>query len=61
MTESSKSNSAIGLLYEAGHSPIVSAKGFGELADEIIALAKEKGILIHQDEALANRVVLCYC
>ena len=53
MTESSKSNSAIGLLYEAGHSPIVSAKGFGELADEIIALAKEKGILIHQDEALA--------
>jgi len=54
MTESSKSNSAIGLLYEAGHSPIVSAKGFGELADEIIALAKEKGILIHQDEALAN-------
>lgn len=54
MTESSKSNSAIGLLYEAGHSPIVSAKGFGELADEIIALAKEKGILIHQDEALAK-------
>lgn len=54
MTESSKSNSAIGLLYETGHSPIVSAKGFGELADEIIALAKEKGILIHQDEALAN-------
>ena len=54
MTESSKSNSAIGLLYEAGHSPIVSAKGFGELADEIIALAKVKGILIHQDEALAN-------
>jgi len=54
MTDSFKSNSAIGILYEAGNSPTVSAKGFGELADEIIALAKDKGILIHQDEALAN-------
>lgn len=53
MTNISKSNSAIGLLYEAGNSPTVSAKGFGELADEIISQAKDKGILIHQDEALA--------
>jgi len=54
MTQSFKNNSAIGLLYEAGNSPTVSVKGFGELADEIIAQAKEKGILIHQDEALAS-------
>ncbi|WP_404338979.1 EscU/YscU/HrcU family type III secretion system export apparatus switch protein [Pseudoalteromonas mariniglutinosa] len=46
--------SAIGLLYEAGHSPKISSKGFGELADDIIKAAEEKGILIHQDEALAS-------
>jgi len=46
--------SAIGLLYEAGNSPKVSSKGFGELAEQIIQEAEKKGILIHQDEALAN-------
>lgn len=54
MSDSSSRNSAIGLLYEAGNAPNVSVKGFGELADEIIAVAKQKGIMIHQDEALAN-------
>ncbi|MFY8272870.1 EscU/YscU/HrcU family type III secretion system export apparatus switch protein [Pseudoalteromonas sp. SSDWG2] len=46
--------SAIGLLYEAGSAPTVSAKGFGELAEHIIAAAQEKGILIHQDADLAK-------
>ncbi|WP_338363107.1 EscU/YscU/HrcU family type III secretion system export apparatus switch protein [uncultured Pseudoalteromonas sp.] len=46
--------SAIGLLYEAGSTPAVSVKGFGELADEIIKIAEQKGIMIHQDEALAK-------
>ncbi|WP_440055667.1 EscU/YscU/HrcU family type III secretion system export apparatus switch protein [Pseudoalteromonas sp. T1lg65] len=46
--------SAIGLLYEAGSAPTVSFKGYGELAEEIIALAKEKDIMLHQDEALAK-------
>lgn len=46
--------SAIGLLYEAGKSPEVVCKGFGELADEIIELAKEKGIMIHEDAELAS-------
>ena len=54
MSDVLNNKSAIGLLYETGSTPTISAKGFGELADEIIALAKEKGILIHQDEALAN-------
>ena len=34
--------SAIGLLYEAGKAPTVSSKGFGELAEEIIAAAEKK-------------------
>lgn len=46
--------SAIGLLYEAGKSPEVVCKGFGELADEIITFAKEKGIMIHEDAELAS-------
>jgi flagellar biosynthesis protein len=45
---------AIGLLYEAGSSPHVACKGFGNLADEIIELAKEKGIMIHEDAELAK-------
>lgn len=46
--------SAIGLLYEAGSAPQVTFKGYGELAEEIIALAKEKNIMIHEDEALSK-------
>lgn len=49
-----KQKTAIGLLYEAGKSPEVVCKGFGELADEIIALAREKGIMIHEDAELAS-------
>lgn len=46
--------SAIGLLYEGTGAPSVSAKGFGELAEHIIATAKEHEILVHQDAALAK-------
>lgn len=54
MSDSANNKSAIGLLYAAGNSPMVSTKGFGKLADEIIAAAEKKGIMIHQDEALAK-------
>ncbi|MEH6393522.1 EscU/YscU/HrcU family type III secretion system export apparatus switch protein [Pseudoalteromonas sp.] len=54
MSDNSHHKSAIGLLYEAGRSPTVASKGFGELAEEIIKAAEEKGILIHKDEALAK-------
>ncbi|WP_372763062.1 EscU/YscU/HrcU family type III secretion system export apparatus switch protein [Pseudoalteromonas sp.] len=54
MTDNADSKSAIGLLYEMGHAPNVSSKGFGELAEQIIAAAEQKGIMIHQDAALAK-------
>ncbi|TMN73664.1 flagellar biosynthesis protein FlhB [Pseudoalteromonas sp. S1727] len=54
MSDNSQHKSAIGLLYEAGRAPTVTSKGFGELAEEIIKAAEEKGILIHKDEALAK-------
>ncbi len=52
--KSTQHKSAIGLLYEAGHAPVITSKGFGALAEEIIALAEQKGIMIHRDEALAD-------
>lgn len=52
----SKAKTAVGLKYRADNkqqAPQVIAKGFGELAGEIIALAEENGVLIHQDEQLS--------
>ncbi|RUO26360.1 flagellar biosynthesis protein FlhB [Aliidiomarina minuta] len=46
--------SAIGLSYDGQNAPTVIAKGFNQLADEIIALAKEQGVLVHEDPELAN-------
>lgn len=47
---------AIGLKYnrEENDSPTVIAKGFGDLADEIIKLAKENGVMIHEDPYLSD-------
>jgi flagellar biosynthesis protein len=47
---------AIGLKYntEENNSPTVIAKGFGDLADDIIKLAKESGVLIHEDPYLSD-------
>ncbi len=44
--------SAVALQYDGKSAPTIVAKGHGELADEIIALAREHGVLIHEDEAL---------
>ncbi len=44
--------SAVALQYDGKSAPTIVAKGHGELADEIVALAREHGVLIHEDEAL---------
>ena len=52
-----KPKSAIGLKYSAANkqeAPKVVAKGFGELAEEIIQLAEENGVLIHEDPYLSE-------
>ena len=48
--------SAVGLKYQQGEqqAPTIIAKGFGDLADEIIALAKENGVLVHEDPHLSE-------
>ena len=45
---------AVGLKYNEGKAPEVVAKGQGDIADEIIALANQHGILIHEDEQLCQ-------
>lgn len=57
-----KQKSAVGLKYQESNdegalmsgAPTVIAKGFGELADEIIALARQNGVLVHEDPYLSE-------
>ncbi|NDW20552.1 EscU/YscU/HrcU family type III secretion system export apparatus switch protein [Alteromonas hispanica] len=52
-----KAKRAIGLKYEGGdkkNTPKVVAKGYGDLAEAIIAMAEETGILIHEDPYLSE-------
>jgi len=47
--------SAVGLKYNGAtkaEAPKVIAKGHGDLAEEIVRLAQDNGILIHEDPAL---------
>ncbi|HAW93099.1 MULTISPECIES: EscU/YscU/HrcU family type III secretion system export apparatus switch protein [unclassified Arsukibacterium] len=51
-----RQRSATALKYDGKAAPTIVAKGHGELAEDIIALAKEHGVLIHQDDEL-NRLL----
>jgi len=45
---------AVGLKYNQQDAPKLVAKGFGELADDIVAVAKENGVLVHEDPYLSE-------
>lgn len=49
-----KTSKAVALFYDGIAAPTLSAKGAGELAEEIIALAKEHNIPIHEEPDLVN-------
>jgi flagellar biosynthesis protein len=52
-----KQKSAVGLKYQQTdnkEAPKVIAKGFGELAEEIVTLAQQNGVLVHQDPYLSD-------
>jgi flagellar biosynthesis protein len=53
---SDKQNKAAALQYRAGidSAPTLVAKGRGLVADKIIALAKERGIPIHEDRNMVE-------
>jgi flagellar biosynthesis protein len=49
-----KLTTAVALHYDGKEAPRVTAKGTGELAEKIIALAKEHGIPLQEDAALIS-------
>ncbi|MFT6913963.1 MAG: flagellar biosynthesis protein [Motiliproteus sp.] len=53
-----KPRSAIALTYDKLRAPYLSAKGKGLIAEEIIRIAAEQGILIYEDPALVEMLSL---
>lgn len=45
---------ATALQYSGKAAPTVTAKGHDDLAEDIIALAKQHGVLVHQDDELSK-------
>mgnify|MGYP003677990959 FL=1 len=57
MNKEPKNKSAVALKYHQGEessTPTVIAKGFGDLAQEIIDIAKQSGVLVHEDPYLSD-------
>tara|TARA_R110002095_G_scaffold183294_1_gene160489 strand:- start:1623 stop:1931 length:309 start_codon:yes stop_codon:yes gene_type:complete len=54
----SKPRNAVALTYDKQRAPYLSAKGKGLVAEEIIRIAAEHGILIHEDPALVEMLSL---
>lgn len=48
---------AASLQYDGSRAPIVSAAGSGEIAEQIIAIAKQHGIPLFENEALLELLV----
>jgi len=53
-----KPRNAVALTYDRTRAPYLSAKGKGLVAEEIIKIAAEHGILIHEDPALVEMLSL---
>lgn len=49
-----KPNKAVALSYDGTSAPVLSAKGIGEIADEIIAIAKEHDVPIREEPELVD-------
>ncbi len=54
MSEEKPGKTAIALYYDGDDAPRVTARGYGALAEEIIALAGENGIPLHEDAELVE-------
>ena len=54
MSKDPQQPAAIALYYDGHDAPHITAKGEGELARQIIALAEEHGVPLHADDALAR-------
>ena len=54
MTDKPAEKRVIGLRYDQKSAPTVVAKGYGALAEELIAIARENDVMIHQDAELSQ-------
>jgi len=54
MSEEHIPTTAVALHYDGDNAPTVTAKGSGEVAEQIIALAKEHGIPLQENAALSE-------
>lgn len=62
ISKKARQKSAVGLKYQQSNAdgiatdsaPTIIAKGFGDLAEEIIALARQNGVLVHEDPYLSD-------
>ncbi len=45
---------AVALEYDGDNAPQVTAKGFGELAEKILATAEQAGVPLHEDKGLVE-------
>ncbi|MCL1077669.1 flagellar biosynthesis protein FlhB [Parashewanella spongiae] len=54
MTKSNIRKQATALNYTGSGAPVISAQGKGVVAEDIIALAEQAGIHIHQNEHLSD-------
>ena len=45
---------AVALEYDGDHAPVVTATGINEIAEQIIAIAEQQGIPLHNDKALVE-------
>jgi len=52
MKKKHTSKSAVALHYDEKHAPRITAKGSGKLAEEIIAVAREHDVPLHEDSEL---------
>ncbi len=54
MKEQTATPIAVALHYDGEHAPHVTAKGMGELAEEMLELARRHGIPLHEDRQLVE-------
>lgn len=53
-----KETELIGLTYDGATTPQVSQRASGSVAEQILALAEEQGLYIHQDPELLERLAV---
>jgi len=54
MTDEKKIDTAVALNYDGNNAPTVTASGINDVAEEIVRIAKENNVHLHDDPVLAR-------